>query len=370
MIGGNTWEKPGRKASFRQVDPAVSLAVRCGGAPGHRGGVASVEEHDTFATADPSSIFVREPGGGQRWEPLSEYDFPAIWELFLQKEQFYVFSHRDAGFGGLRANVPAEPHIDAGRYRDMIERVRLKYGELLPFFQKLLLQDLVLRLLSEMPGDAALYLELVKQLDDNIICEGVPEDVRVRLLSFKYSMDIRDRLLYREGRLKFENLTVASLKGNPFVIDRFEYKEGVVRIGGTAVLPFGHRGIHYFFMDHKNKKHELEWEEGEEWFFLGERMQTRKRFTAALKTRTRPAGLRFMYGYKKRYRGRIRMKFAGCLQTGTNKRENIVLSDGFVMRAEKNELSVQPFGKRMLAKLFFTFPIKSIRMYLCFKRDV
>lgn len=370
MIWGNVWKTPGRKAAFRQVDPSVSLAVLCGGASECRGGVASVGEHDMFATADPSSIFVREPGGGQRWESLSGYDFPDIWELFLQKEQFYVFPHGDSGFEGLRTNAPTELHIDAGRYWDMIERVRLKYGELLPFFQKLLLQVLVPRLLSEKPADNALYLELVKQLDDNIICEGVPEDVRVRLLSFKYGIDIRHRLLYRDGRLKFENLTVAALKANPFVIDRFEYKEGVARIGGTAVLPFGHNGIHYFFMDHKNKKYELEWEEGEEWFFLGERMQTRKRFTAALRTRARSAGLRFMYGYKERYRGRIRMKFADCLQTGTKKRKNIILRDGFVMRAEKNELSVQPFGKKMLAKLFFTFPIKSIRMYICFKREV
>lgn len=365
---GNAWEKQGRKASFRQEDPAVSLAVLCGGASKYRGGVASVEEHDTFATADPSRIFVQHPGGKRRWEPLSGHSFPAIWELFLQKERFYVFPQGGDSFWELRAHAPAEPRIDAGNYWGMIEKVRVKYGELLPFFQKLLLQDLYPRILSETPSHTALYLELVKQLDDNIICESVPEDVRVCLLSFKYGMDIRDRLLYRDGRLKFENLTVVALKGNPFVIDRFEYEKGVVRIGGTAVLPFGHSGVHYFFMDHKNKKHELEWEEGEEWFFLGERMQTRKRFTASLRARTRPAGLRFMYRYKEMYRGRIRMRFADCLQTGPNTRKNMILWGGFVMRAEKNELSVLPFGKRMLAKLFFTFPIKSIRMYICFKR--
>lgn len=260
----------------------------------------------------------------------------------------------------------------------VIDRVKERHGEIPPFFQNLLIQHLCPMFLTEktcrdMGTDEDQLRKICKQLDDDMICgcRCVPEDVAVKLLSLKYGRDVRRDFAYRDGKLKFDNLTVVPLKEVPFQVEGIRCKDGMWQFRGTVMLPLGEEGIHYYCADNRNKQYEIEWEDGEELFFLGERMRTRKKFTVQLKAGEKKTGMRFMYRYKgtggdrNTYHARIRMVFSPELGMEEGTRRDVMIFNRHLLKIEKRVLSLEPLRFKTKLKLFFTFPWKSIKMVLC-----
>lgn len=216
------------------------------------------------------------------------------------------------------------------------------------------------------PEERARLTERIRQLDDWRLCDcaGVPADILLRMLSLKYGRDIRGELEYRRGNLRFHNLSVANLKEIPFVIEEMAIVGKKIVIRGNAVLPLPAAEIDYFLMDGRNERHEFRWSDGGELAFIGEAMHTRRRFEAEIVMGKMPLRLRIMYCYENRYRGRIQMAFAKPLGILPDTRENFTIRKGYLITSENRTLVVKPLRRRTRVKLFFTFPWKSIKMYL------
>lgn len=393
----------------------IRIAVLCDETPDGKSCVAAVEEHYDYATVDPSRIFVQHDGGKaleeDGWKALKEdgrdADFVSICDLFMQESRFYAWPQSAAGvFATLNVpgapGKPGEPDVSSvpggskvpssgkrssgelakalADYQKVIDRVTETYGEFLPFFQILLIQDLYPMLVTkktcnEMGIDEDSLVTVLKQLDDDMIsgCGCIPEDVLIKILSLKHGTDLREKFVYRSGKLKFDNLLVVPLKEIPFRVEHIACENGMCRVRGTVMLPLEHDGIDYYYADNRNREYEIEWEDGEELFFLGERMRTRKRFCAQLKIGNKPAGLRFMYRYKgachdkNTYRARIRMIFSDDIGMEEETRHNFTVLQKYVLKIEKRILFITPLRFKTRIKLFFTFPGKSIKMILCGK---
>lgn len=385
----------------------IRIAVLCDETPDGKSCVAAVEEHYDYATVDPCRIFVQHDGWKSLEEDGREADFVSICNLFMQESRFYAWPQSTAGVSGTLSvpgvpGKPGEPGASgvpgssevpssgerSGRelakaladYQKVIDRVEETYGEFLPFFQILLIQDLYPMLLTEktcndMGMDEDLLVTVLKQLDDDMIsgCGCIPEDVLIKILSLKQGIDLCEKFVYRSGKLKFDNMLVVPLKEIPFRVEHIACENGMCRLRGTVMLPLGHDGIDYYYADNRNREYEIEWEDGEELFFLGEHMRTRKRFRAQLKIGNKPAGLRFMYRYKGAchdkitYHARVRMVFSDDIGMEEETRHNFTVLQKYFLKIEKRILFITPLRFKTRIKLFFTFPGKSIKMILCGK---
>lgn len=335
-----------------------------------RGNVADVAEHYDLATINPARIFVRK----HLADTLGTIDFSALCRLFLKEKQFavcelypgkeekrgYPYKKRRAGSYG---TLP-------GQYEELFSELEAECGEVLPFFQNMVFQDMLPLFFSLNEKDASVLQRILERIDDDILCGTgcVEEDVLLKIFSLKYGEDIETKFVYRGGKLKYHNLPVVPLKELPFLITDISNIKGNFNICGTVILPLENSEIEYYFMDNKNKRYELEWEEGEEVFFLGEKLTTRKRFRAVFPVGHKPAGLRFMYRYQNMYQARVRMEFAETVGIVPDTRANFCVADGFLLKAEKRILFFAPLQLKTRIKLFFTFPWKSIKMYIA-KKD-
>lgn len=416
-------------AAFRDIDPSVSLAILCGETPGGKGHIASVEEHYDYAVADPCRILLRRAGWKSLEEAEEEADFFSICRLFLEEPRFYaqprprLQADRRANTQpyksfppshGLEQKVSKPDGIESrstelsktiNGYEDIIDQTVQTYGEFLPFFQCLLLQDLVPRLLTkqtcrEMGVEEDLLRCLLEKFDDDMIAGcGIPEDILIRILSFKYQTDIREKLVYRSGKLKFENLPIVPLKEIPFVVEHMSCRDGMCQLEGSVIKPLDGAAspllgaalsldgaalpleggaarllenetappykkdpIEYYYADNRNRRYEIGWEDGEELYFLGERMRTRQRFTARFQVGPKTGGIRFMYRYKNAFQARIRMIFSDEIGLDEDKHRNTAVLGKYYVKLEKRILFAAPLHWKTKLKLFFTFSLKSIKM--------
>lgn len=402
-------------AAFRDIDPSVSLVVLCGETPGGKGHIASVEEHYDYAVADPRRILLRRAGWKSLEEAGEEADFFSICRLFLEEPRFYA-QPRPRMQADIQADRRADIQSDIwtgtplnadaiGGYENIIDQTVQTYGEFLPFFQCLLLQDLVPRLLTkqtcrEMGVEEDLLRRLLEKFDDDMIAGcGIPEDILIRILSFKYQTDIREKLVYRSGKLKFENLPIVPLKEIPFVVERISCRDGMCQLEGSVIKPllgvalaldgaalpldgaaspleggaarllenetappYKKDPIEYYYADNRNRRYEIGWEDGEELYFLGERMRTRQRFTARFQVGPKTGGIRFMYRYKNAFQARIRMIFSDEIGLDEDKHRNTAVLGKYYVKLEKRILFAAPLHWKTKLKLFFTFSLKSIKM--------
>lgn len=361
-------EISGKRKWLRDIDPSVSLVILCRETPDGRGHIAAVEEHFDHAVADPGRILLRRAG----WKSLEEAgeasDFLSICRLFLEENRFYVCPGQCFSSSLYMEQKGRELPKAIGEYETVIDQAVQTYGEFLPFFQCLILQDFVPLLLTErtcheMGMEEDLLRRMLEKFDDDMIAGcGIPEDILIRILSFKYQTDICEKLVYRSGKLKFDNLLIVPLKEIPFAVDHMTCEDGICRLEGTVMLPLENDVLEYYYADNRNRSYEIEWEDGENLYFLGERMRTRKRFTAQLKVGKESVGMRFMYRYKGVFNARIRMTFSDEIGMEEDTTRNTAVFGRYYMKMEKRILFVAPLQWKTRIKLFFTFTLKSIKM--------
>ncbi len=335
-----------------------------------RGNVADVSEHYDLATINPARIFVRK----HLAEKLGTIDFSALCRLFLKEKRFAVFElypgkKEENGYPYKKRRAGSYGTMP-GQYEELLSELETECGEVLPFFQNMVFQDMLPLFSSLNDNDAPALRRILEQIDDDILCgtDCVEEDVLLKIFSLKYGEDIEKKFVYRSGKLKYHNISVIPLKELPFLITDITYVKGKFNICGTVLLPLENSEIEYYVMDNRNKRYELEFEEGEEGVFLGEKRSARKQFRAVFPAGKKPAGLRFMYRYQNRYQARVRMEFAEEFGIVPDTRANFCVRDGFLLRTEKRILFIAPLRMKTRIKLFFTFPWKSIKMYIA-KKD-
>lgn len=330
----------------------IRIIVLCDGNDECHGDRAYVDEDYDLAVLSPDRILIRralaEKAGG--------IDFAGFCRMFLEEEVFGVFDMVSDRSSTCIRQDEGTYGTSLEDYGNVIRMVREKYGEFLPFYQSLMIKDMFPLFLAEHAENEPYLKEILGQMDDDIICgcSCIPEDILLEILSLKHGGDIEKEFVYRNGRLKFKNLSVLPLKEIPFVVREMKKVKGRFNISGTVLLPLSNRDIEYFFMDSKNKRYDLMLEDGENPCFLGRKLYTRKRFQAQLPVSDKPVGIRFMYRYREMYQARVRIEFDN----------DFCIRDGYLFRIENRVLRIVPLRLRTKIKLFFTFPRKSIKMLL------
>lgn len=346
----------------KNIRVIVLSDVACG-CKNHR---AYIDEHYDLGTLNPNRIYVKRDLA-EKYAPLT---FAGLCKLFLAENMF----------GALETFEGAEPELedpydtlDVGSYEadlkqfeEVINLVKTKYGEVIPFFQNLLIQELSSFVLRADQKDSERVREILLQLDDDIICNSrcVPQDILLKMFAFKYGEDIEPKLIYRSGRLKYNNLLVVPLKEIPFHIESIQTSKGLLKLQGSVMFPLENSPIEYYFMDNKNKRYDVSFEEGDNVSFLGEKMTTRKHFSIEMKLGKNPIGIRFMYRYRDLFHARVRMTFDKSIGIKDESKYNSCAVGQYLVKVEKRILFVAPLMKKTKIKLFFTFLQKSIKMYL------
>lgn len=345
----------------KKTDPAVNLLVFTEEPCECRNHIADVREHYEFATVDPAKIYLRK-NLAEKFSPL---DLPGLCRLFAEEGRFavweldpgqpekkgYPYEKRNEGSFG------TEPE----KYVELSAVLRERYGEFLPFFQNMVIKDMLPLFFGEDDSRKPLLRKILADIDDDILCGTgcIYEDVLIKILSLKYGEDVEKKLVYRSGKLKYQNLSLFPLKEIPFVVSEMKLVKDRFKISGHVLLPLEHSEIEYYCMDNRNHRYELSLEQDGEISFLGELLHRRKRFLVEFPAGKKPAGIRFMYCYRGMYQARVRMEFAEALGMAPDTRHNFRLQDGYLWKAEKRILFAAPLQKRTRIKLFFTFPWKS-----------
>lgn len=335
-----------------------------------RDNVAHVAEHYDLAETDPARIFVRK----RIADELEQLDFTTLCELFLKEMRFSVqeVSSKEKMNKGCsdRKYWKGSYGTTPEQYKSLFAQVKNECGEILPFFQSMVVQDMIPLFLTADSSNQSSLQQILEEIDDDILCGTgcVDTDVLLKIFSLKYGEDMEEKVVYRSGKLKYHNLAVVPLKEIPFVITEIKRVKGKFNIIGTVLRPLENSEIEYYFMDNKNKRYELKLEDGEDIVFLGEKLHTRKKFIASLPVGSKPVGMRFMYSYQGMYQARVRMEFAENLEIVPDTKCNFRIQDGYLLKAEKRILFIAPLRKKTRIKLFFTFPWKSIKMYIAKER--
>lgn len=348
----------------KRTDPAVNLLVFTRELCECRNHIADVREHYEFATINPARIYLRK----NLAEKLSPLDFPGLCRLFVEEGRFAVWEldPRRPGKKGYPYEKRKEGSFgtELEGYLKICGELRERYGEILPFFQNMIIKDM-LPLFFERDGSRKpLLSQVLADIDDDILCRTgcIYEDVLLKILSLKHGEDVEEKLVYRSGKLKYQNLSLFPLKEIPFVVSEMKLVKGRFKISGHVLLPLEHSEIEYYCMDNRNRRYELSLEQDGEICFLGELLHRRKRFLVEFPAGKKPAGIRFMYCYRGMYQARVRMEFAERLGMAPDTRHNFRLQDGYLWKAEKRILFAAPLQKRTRIKLFFTFPWKSFKI--------
>lgn len=348
----------------KRTDPTVNLLVFTREPCECRNHIADVREHYEFATIDPAKIYLRK----NLAERLSPLDFSGLCRLFADEGRFAVWELepgqlKKKGYPYVKQNAGSFG-TDPEKYMEICGELRERYGELLPFFQNMIIVDMLPLFFEEDDNHKSLLGQILADIDDDILCGTgcIYEDVLLKILSLKYGEDVEEKLVYRSGKLKYQNLSLFPLKEIPFVVSEMKLVKGRFKISGHVLLPLEHSEIEYYCMDNRNRRYELSLEQDGEICFLGELLHRRKRFLVEFPAGKKPAGIRFMYCYRGMYQARVRMEFAERLGMAPDTRHNFRLQDGYLWKAEKRILFAAPLQKRTRIKLFFTFPWKSFKI--------
>ena len=334
--------------------------------------MAYVREHYNVGTIDASRLLVRPEFAALIRKKESEGEFALLCRMYETAGKFAVYERREE-------EVVTEPNRsrtwkDAGEYptpivagKNIWKRLKKAQGEVLPFFQHLMIQNLYHAGFTEKEGMSEKLKEefcsILEDIGEDIICrcEQIPNDVKIWLLEAKSRTDILPEFVYRSGRLKYHNLVVTSLKDVPYEVTDIRYEKKKLVVWGEVIHPVDDPEIHYYAMDNRNREISFSMTE-KDIYYLGQRRHTRKRFEAGISLTNKPVGLRFMYRYHELYRARVRMTFSRSLRMVPDTKEDYAFLGQYMLRTEKRILFAAPLQKKTRLKQFFTFGRKSIKI--------
>ena len=154
-------------------------------------------------------------------------------------------------------------------HKQIIQKSIEKEGKIIPYIQYIIMYDLKGRISKEYPefmNDTQkteykeLLLELIKQIDDNIICNQKKfyATDKIFVLSLKYGRDIVNELVFKEEKLYFNELSVLSIKNNKSICmpDSIIIKKKNIYIEGDIKVPIPPE-LYEIYVENYDKKYSL-----------------------------------------------------------------------------------------------------------------
>lgn len=365
-------EKKRLDAFLASLKPDVMMVVLSDEPVEGKQHMAYVKEHYNVGTIDASRLLVRPEFVALIRKKESDGDFALLCRLYETAEKFAVYERKEDDIivdtnRPRTWNEAGEYPVSIVMYKNIWKRLQKKQGNVLPFFQHLLIQNLFHAGFTEKDSMSENlkrdFISILEGIEDDILCgcEQIPDDVKIWLLEAKKQKPISSELVYRSGRLRYHNLTITSLKEMPYEIKSIVYRKKKLVVSGEVLQPAEDAEIVYYAMDNRNKEIPFSVTE-KEVYYLGEKKHTRKCFEAEIPVSAKPVGLRFMYRYHELYCARVRMAFAGELKLVPETKDDYAFLDQLMLRTEKRILFAAPLQKKTRIKQFFTFGRKSIKI--------
>ena len=154
-------------------------------------------------------------------------------------------------------------------HKQIIKKSIEKEGKIIPYIQYIIMYDLKGRISKEYPefmNDTQkteykeLLLELIKQIDDNIICEQKKfyATDKIFVLSLKYGRDIVNELVFNDEKLFFNNLSILSIKNNQSIcmLDSLIIHNKKISLDGNLKLPIPDE-LYEIYIENNDKKYSL-----------------------------------------------------------------------------------------------------------------
>lgn len=334
--------------------------------------MAYVREHYNVGTIDASRLLVRPDFAALIRKKESEGEFALLCRMYETAEKFAVYerAEEDVAVDTNRTRTwkeAGEYPVSIVTYKNIWKRLHKKQGEVLPFFQHLVVQNLYHAGFTEKDSMSENlkrdFISILEEIEDDILCgcEQIPDDVKIWLLEVKKQKVILPDLVYRSGRLRYHNLTVTSLKEMPYVVRSIRCHKKKLVVSGEVIQPAEDEKIVYYAMDNRNKEIAFSVTE-KEVYYLGEKKHTRKWFEAEIPIAGKPVGMRFMYRYHELYRARVRMAFDEKVKMIPDTKDDYAFLENYMLRTEKRILFAAPLQKKTRLKQFFTFGRKSIKI--------
>lgn len=201
-------------------------------------------------------------------------------------------------------------------HKQIIQKSIEKEGKIIPYIQYIIMYDLKGRINKEYPDIMSdtqkeeykkLLLELIKQIDDNIICKQKKfyATDKIFVLSLKYGRDIVNELVFKDEKLFFNDLSILSIKNNKSICapDSLIINKKKIYIEGNLKTPIPEE-LYEIYIENNEKKYSLTLVEEEseddiekKIFFIGRKKKYKYRFKAVIELEKQNK-LAFVFKYK------------------------------------------------------------------------
>lgn len=160
-------------------------------------------------------------------------------------------------------------------YDGLIDLSINKYGKVIPYLQYLLMYDIQWRIKNKLPNflnedEKKEYIEKIKsilqKIEDYIICEqkNIFSEHKIYILSLKHNKDIKKELVYKKGKLFFNNILILNIRNNKsiFKIDILDIKGKKLIIEGRVKTSLPREDYNIYLEINNKEKILVELEEG------------------------------------------------------------------------------------------------------------
>ena len=201
-------------------------------------------------------------------------------------------------------------------HKQIIQKSIEKEGKIIPYIQYIIMYDLKGRISKEYPefmNDTQkaeykeLLLQLIKQIDDNIICNQKKfyATDKIFVLSLKYGRDIVNELVFKDEKLYFNDLSILSIKNNKSICtpENLMILKKKIYIDGNLKLPIP-KGLYEIYVENNGKKYCLTVTEEEneddiekKIFYIGRKKKYKFRFKTVIELEKQNK-ISFVFKYK------------------------------------------------------------------------
>lgn len=157
-------------------------------------------------------------------------------------------------------------------YETLFNYSKEKFGTIIPYIQYQIMYDLQWRLTIPInheilsKEEASQYLikikELLKQIEDSIICEQkhLTTEAKIYALQLKYDKEIKEDIFYKTGEVFFKDLKLATLYNNSlFIIRILELKKDKLQLEGQITTVLEEKDYEIYLEDNHKQKYSLQY---------------------------------------------------------------------------------------------------------------
>lgn len=230
-------------------------------------------------------------------------------------------------------------------YKDLMGKSKKRFGKIILYIQFLIMYDLQWRIKTPLPKFLNKemkneYIEnivkLLQDIDDWIICKqkNIYTEHKIYALSLKYQKDIKEDLVYINGKLYFNNIPIFRIRNNDtiFKIDILELDKGILKLQGRVNSAIPKEYFKIYLKVNSREDINIQLEEGKKSLYtkntFGLERKILNHYTFNIEIPLyKVKRIRFILQYKNEARNKLEIRFGGFAKMN-NQLENTYYAKG------------------------------------------